>query len=369
VFARQFVIAWLVTAGGVAGRAAAAPPFAGFDLELTLTETSGVVFLPEAYANQLGVAFAPRYALGERWFRGRWAQPLSLSAAFLLSHELTGNDPRFRGGRFPSAALFQKEPDRLGLIEGQVDGTGRRLAPEDLSFSLAHPKIYELLGGAVVAHAELKVVLPTSGPSLLSGLLAAPSAALGARWTVGPVEVGYVLRGTQYFFSTPIAPIAPLMEPVIVNGQEVEPYRPSSSTSANPSFGLANALSVSAELPHRLSASVEYTLIHTVLSALLGCAVEGVPTADLCRDGAELGYVQTRGQRDSGAFAAEVGWRAQEGLALALGLSTFRPVRLPDGQLANPLWSLTRDNATTVYLSATFGAAALLASPPSTAAP
>ena len=69
--------------------------------------------------------------------------------------------------------------------------------------------------------------------------------------------------------------------------------------------------------------------------------------------------VQSVGQDDSQAFWLEAGWKMNAWGSLGLGLSTMRPVRTPDGHLANPFWWATRDNYSSVYLSLYVNAEAL----------
>src|SRR5690348_14322024 len=63
----------------------------GFDIDLTLSDSSGLNAVGENYRNELSMYFEPRFAVGKRLFRESkvWSK-LSLSARFVLSRALTG---------------------------------------------------------------------------------------------------------------------------------------------------------------------------------------------------------------------------------------------------------------------------------------
>lgn len=332
----------------------------GFDLELALSEVSGLVFAPGAYENQLGLTLSPSYALGQRLWAGTFAESLTLAAELVLESELSGNDPRFRATSFATAALFRDSPERLPLLSYGVDGLNRQGLLSDLTLALTGAEL-ATLPWQLGLGASVRVVLPTSSSSRNRGLWAAPSASVQLEKKLSRLTLSWSLGGTVYLFSSASAQIARNPEPVEVNGLLVEPYQPPSGA-PNPSHGLSNVLSAAVELPREFSVSAQYALMHTWAHALSGCEVPGVPTADVCRDGALVGTVQKGlGQSDEHAFTLEVGVRPFGWGAFALGLSTYRPVRAPDGSIANPFLQLNRDNYSTVYLSFSVSAVQLLA--------
>lgn len=360
--------AWLATmlalALGASARAeevSATPPpatFGGFDVGVSLFEVSGLSFEAEAYENQLALVLSPSFDLGSRFFSGTWAEPLSLAAELQLEGELSGSDSRFRGTHFGSSALLRQSPERLALPADQIDGLERRVLLSDLTLSASHDTLAKLPWNVVVG-GSVRVVLPTSISSWNASLVAAPSAAVSLSRELSRFTFGYSLRGVLYLFGSATVPIAYNPEPVVVNGQEVEPYRPTSGE-LNPSHGVVNTLSIAVELPRTWSLSAEYSLLDTWAHPLSGCQVPGVPTADVCRDGPLVGSVQMGGgQRDSHTFHLEAGFKPLPWGSLAVGLSTFRPLRAPDGSIGNPFLHITRDNYSTLYLSFAVSAAEL----------
>ncbi|MBI3185433.1 MAG: hypothetical protein HYZ28_25110 [Myxococcales bacterium] len=333
----------------------------GLELELTLTEVSGLYFSSEAYQNQAAVSLSPRFLAGRRFFEGKWAEPLTLSAELSVEAELMGNDSSFRGTSFASPALFRSSPEQLPLLSasGQVEGTGRRAVISDLTLAASHEKLALVPGAELKVSSDLKVVLPTSTASQVAGLWAAPSASVGLGRELGPLGLGASFRAVKYFFGSTVAKVAPLEAPFVLNGREEQPYRPASSGVANPSHGFTTSLGVELELPRELSLSAEYSLVHTWAYPLEVCAVDGVPTADVCRDGSAVGFVQKVGQRDDHSFYLEVGWKPAEWASLALGLSTYRPVRADTLELTNPFIHVSPYNYSTVYLSLKLSAAEL----------
>jgi len=55
----------------------------------------------------------------------------------------------------------------------------------------------------------------------------------------------------------------------------------------------------------------------------------------------------------------EVDWRPFSWGTVGVGISTFQPIRRPDGTLANPFVRYSRDNYTTVFLSLSVSAEAV----------
>ena len=140
---------------------------------------------------------------------------------------------------------------------------------------------------------------------------------------------------------------------MLVGGREIEPYRPLHSGIANPEWGFVNGFTVGVELPKGFSLDLNYFLFNVLTYSPGGCAYQspGLPTIDLCAEGDRLGQLNRPGQRDSQWFLAELDWAATDWLTLGLGISTFQSLRLANGDLANPLFRVNRDNDTTLYLS------------------
>src|SRR5438270_3080588 len=91
---------------GVAAGADKPARLKGFDLALTIFNSSGVYFGAEGYTNSFTLWLEPSYAIGERFFKGRWLEKLKLGGRFPVEAEVVGNDARFRGTGFGSSALL-----------------------------------------------------------------------------------------------------------------------------------------------------------------------------------------------------------------------------------------------------------------------
>ncbi len=334
----------------------------GFDLDVTLTEVSGVSLLPDAYQNQLALSLEPRFRLGRALFRESWAEPLALTARLMLEHELAGSDPRFRGRSFASVALWRDVPEAAALAGegGRVDGAARRPELSDLSLELAHGEVATIRGAGVGV--GVRLTLPTSVYSRNAGLRAAVAASVGLKRKLGRASLRYDASAATYFFAASHELISHDPSPVLLNGQLVEPYRPLHTGNTTPSHSLTNAIGAELELAEKLSLSAEYALTHQWARPLSSCAVEGVPTADVCRDGTEVGPPVRVGQSDQQSFWLELELEASPWLSLGLGLATSRPLRNLDGSIANPFFHSSRDNFTTVHLAVYAHAEALAAS-------
>lgn len=333
----------------------------GFDVELSITNSSGVYFGAEGYTNSLSFSIDPSFAIGRRFFDGRWLAPLSVGAHLPIEAELTGVDPRFRGRGFTTASLYDN-PQQVAIAQaqvpppGQVSGlTQQAVLLGDLWLGVNHSDLGTLPVVGIKFGANLRAVLPTSTASRNAGLYSAISLGLNADRTFGPVTVGYSVRPTKYFFSRTSPAIIPLSQTVLVNGREEPVWRPASTGVNNPNWGLVHGASVGVELPKGFSVSVSYLLLHTAPIATSTCLVEGTPGANTCRDGVLVGDARGNALRNDHWFTAEVAW-APKFATVALGLSTYRPLRATDGGLSQPFAVSDRNNYSTLYLSITAGA-------------
>ena len=179
-------------------------PLGGFDVDLTLSDASVRYFGGDGYANQAPLYVTPRLAVGRRWARDHWLEPLVLSGRVVGGWEFTGSDPMFRGQRYASPSRLATATARTAgdVPARSIDGTARRLALWDSRIERVHPRLVALTSLGTTVWGGLRIVLPTSAESRSSGLLAAPSAALGVTRDVGPVTVDLSVRGVHYLLRT-----------------------------------------------------------------------------------------------------------------------------------------------------------------------
>ncbi len=354
----------------------------GFDLELSMVSSSGVFFAGKSYTNTLSLSVGPSFAIGRRFFEGRWLAPLAVNLLLPIEVQLAGADPRFNGRGFKSSNLHGAiEQIPIDQAQQPPAGYASGLAPQyvlvgDFWLGLTHGKLFTIPRANVTFGAGLRTVLPTSTSSRNAGLITAASAGVFAERAFGPVTVGYSVRPTKYFFTRSSPRIIPLSETTIVNGREEPVWRPDSTGVANPDWAVVHGLGVGVDLPAKLGVSASYLLYHVAPLRSPSCEVEGVWGADTCRDGPLVGPVNRTAMRDDQWFTLEVDWKPKL-VTVALGVSTYRPLmqtsserRLgPEGcasaeacqaqtrrTVAQPFFSVDRNNYTTLYLSITASA-------------
>jgi hypothetical protein len=335
----------------------------GFNVAVDVWAISGLDFEPGAYLSQLYLVLMPSYDLGGRHFRGTWAERLRLSGRVFAQAELTGSSADLRGTGFSSPPVYG---DTRGPAGGQATtggelpgwqergGLERRPALSDLWLAGFHDKLATVPGLDADLQAGLRVVLPLSAYSLNAGMLAAPSAFLGLARSLAPglpLDLSWGVRLTRYVFRTGTMPRASRGGTVEVNGREVEPYSPESTGDPAPGWMVTQTFNVGLTLPHDVTLSLSYSLFSTWNVAPSDCAVPGVATADLCRDGPLVTGAGPGNWNEYGYFLADVTWAASPLGSMGLGLSTYAPVRTLDGSLGNPFFRVNRDNLTTLYLS------------------
>ena len=329
----------------------------GFDLAVSIFDTSGLYFGPEGYSNTLTFWLEPSFALGRVWFEGTWFEALSLNGRFPFDVELAGNDSRFRSRSFGASAAFIGAGEQLPLLastsSGAVEGLIRApVALGDAWLSLAHGRLVKIPLLDITVSSSARVTLPTSVGSRNAGLIAAPSLGVALDRSFGPVSIFAAARFTKYAFSKTVPSVAPFSSTVMVNGKEEQLWRPESTGIPNPNWGVFGGLSVSLELPKGFSLSASYFLFTTKPFDTSGCAVPGISAANPCADGALVGPSNPTATRDDQWFLASVGY-SMDWLTLSLGLGTYRPLRNTDGTIAQPFLSINRENRSTVFLSVT----------------
>ena len=328
----------------------------GFDLNLTLFNSSGVFFGAEGYTNTFTLWVAPSFAIGKRLFKNRWLEPLTVSARVPFEFEVVGNDARFRGTGFASPSLLSS-PEQLPITQaqqpptGQIDGPVHQAALlEDTWVAVSHPKLFTLPRAEIVFGAGMRFVLPTSAASRQAGLITAGSIGLFAERELGAFTLNYAVRPTKYFFTRSVPPLNSTPGTFTLNGQQQQTYEPGSTGVGNPNWGVIHGLSVGVKLPKGFALSAMYYLFHISPFHPSVCTVDGVPTADVCTDGKLVGDVRQGAMRTDQWFLAEVEWKNPLFTA-GLGISTYRPLENPDGTISQPFFVANRNNYTTVYLS------------------
>lgn len=333
----------------------------GFDLHVTLFDSSGVYFHPESYTNSLTLWLEPTFALGKRLFKGRWLEPLALSARVPFEFELVGADPRFRGTGFSSPSpLTNVEQLPISQVQqppaGQIDGTTHRVAIlEDTWLSLSHPKLFTIPKVGIVVGGGTRWVLPTSIASRNAGLITAGSLGVFVEKELSIFTASYAARPTKYFYTRAVPTFPSTLGTVTVNGKQEPTWQPASTGVPNPDWAVIHGASLDVKLPRGFTVSAMYYLFHVAPLRATSCAVEGAPLANLCVDGALVGPVNPQAMRVDQWFLASVDWKTRV-LTASLGLSTYGPLLTPGGKVAQPFFIANSNNYTTVYVSLTASA-------------
>lgn len=329
----------------------------GFDLSLTVFNSSGVYFGAEGYTNTFTLWVEPSFAIGARLFRGSWLEKLSFSARLPIEAEVIGNDARFRGTGFASSALYN--PEALAVIDSQpgaVDGAAHRTAIlGDAWLSLAHGRLFTIPGLAVDASSSLRAAIPTSTGSRNAGLLTALGLGLNLeRKFFERLSLGWSGRATKYFYSRTHGSIAPLGTTFELNGNPEVTWTPSSTGIANPDYGFINGFFASLELPRGFSLEASYFLSNTKpYPNNGGCRPIDLAGVDTCADGLAVSRSITPSPwRNEHWFTASVDFK-HSFWGLSLGLSTFRQLESTFNSRAptNAAFESSRNNYTTIYLS------------------
>jgi len=350
----SFVLTQSPTAGATGVEGEADAKLKGFDLSLTVFNSSGVYFGEGGYSNSFTLWVEPSWAFGKMLFKGTWFDKLNLTARIPVEAQVAGNDPRFNSTGYASRDVFLT-PGTLGTPEAAATGRAQASGPRsngallgDMFLQLAHGRLFTIPGAGVSVSASIRSLLPTSTGSRNAGFIASLGPGLILERTFFErLSLGYMARPTYFFYSRTQGSIAPLGTPVTINGNSEATWTPSSTGEANPQFMMVNGLWATFELPKGFSLSAMYFLFNTKpYDVTGGCNPIGMAGVDVCRDG--LG--RPGAWRDEQWFLASVDWHYSF-LGVSLGVSTFRPLRTLDGRLAQPFFESTRDNHTTLYLS------------------
>jgi hypothetical protein len=344
------------TAVGDAAKDEGKVHFGGLDLGVGFSENSGLYFHRESYYNVLSLQLDPSYALGRQAAgKDSWWAELVLSARLTLDFELSSSEPGFRGTTFNRTQIVEA-PETIALAQAgasRVDGLARRpVRVSDLSLQLAHGKLFTIPGVKLDVGASLRALAPISVASRNLGLITAPSAALAVGRELGPFSVSYDFRFTKYFYTRTAPAVVGEYGTFWLNGKQETTWRPGSTGVTNPDYGFIQGLNLALHLPKGFGLSASYFLFLTRPHPNSGCEVPGVPGANVCLDGAEVGRVDPNPWRAEQAFAASVDYDPGP-VAISLGLATMRGLRQSDGKVAQPFVFINAYNYTTVSLSLT----------------
>jgi hypothetical protein len=358
----------------------------GFDMDLTLSDSSGLNTVGQNYRNELSAYFEPRWAAGKRLFPASavWHK-LSLSGRFVLTRALSGTSDESFGGSVSSGPLTPCSNVIPSSDGGVVDPTqvrrcnpdaaSRRTDYSDVWLTAGLPRFATIPRTSVDVSTSLRLALPTSAQSRFQSLRfgLTGTGGLGRDFLGGKLRLIYTLGVTKNFhaYSTPGIdpggsgaagevggnPSSGLAGTGISNLYG-DPTRVGQS-GYNTSFSLANALSAHLELAEKWSGDILY-LWNDGFTYGHDCMVGLAPelSVDSCQTGAAVAgashsSVESRGHKRAQVFWVTASYAFRPWLNFSLAWVTWAPREKPDTSYRQPFISVDYNAFTSVMLSAT----------------
>jgi hypothetical protein len=360
-----------------------APRLGGFDLDFTVSDSSGLNAVGQNYRNELSLYFEPRWSVGKVWLpnAGVWSK-LAVSGRFVLTGALAGTGTEYFGSEIRSepqgtCSNIVPSPDG-GVVDPRQVGycnpraAGRRLDYSDVWLTAGVPRLVTIPRVKLDVPASLRVILPLSAQSrfqtLRFGLTA--TSGLARAFLADKLRISFTGGFTKNFhaYSTPGLEPAGItagetggnasspLEGVGISNLYADPARVGTS-GYNTSFSLSNALSARYEFNGRWNADVLYMWVdgftygHRCLVAVVDGAV------DSCRTGAEVAAasgseVTGRGHKRSQVFWVTVAYQVRPWLGLSLAWVNWAPRMMPDSSYRQGFISTDYNAFTSVMLSA-----------------
>jgi hypothetical protein len=357
----------------------------GFDMELTLSDSSGLNAVGENYRNELSTYFEPRWAAGRALFRGGLLRRLSLSGRFVLTRALSGTGDESFGSSAPGGPVIPCSDvipsSNGGVIDpGQVrrcnpEAAGRRTDYSDVWLTAGLPRTTIVPRAGLDLSSSLRLVLPVSAQSrfatLRFGLTA--TGALSRGFFGDKLRLFYTLGLTKNFhaYSTPGLDPGPGGSAGDVGGNPSgglagtgisnlygDPTRVGQG-GFNTSFSLANSLSAHLDLSDRWSGDILYlwTDGFTYGHRCATVEVTGM-VVDSCQTGAAVAGdsgsgVSARGHKRAQVFWVTASYAFRPWLSFAVAWVNWAPREKPDTSYRQPFISTDYNAFTSVMLSAT----------------
>jgi hypothetical protein len=359
-----------------------APRLHGLDLDLTLSDSSGLNAVGQNYRNELSLYLEPRWSIGRALMpqAGRWSK-LTLSARFVITQALAGTNEEFFGSDVrsgPQGTCSDIVPSADGAVidPNQVrrcnpTPAARRIDYSDLWLTAGVPRLFTL-PKEIDVPASLRVLVPVSAQSRFQTLrlgLTGTSGLTRGFWQ-DRLKLSYALGFSKYFhaYTTPgIAPgpigaaetggngAAPLTG-VGISNLYANPALVGTG-GFNPAFSFSNALSAHLSIADRWSGDVLYMWTDAFTYAHR-CAVEvGDQTVDTCRTGGLVAAnsssdVTARGHKRGQVFWVTLSYEAAPWLDLSLAWVNWAPRLKPNSSYRQGFISTDYNAFTSVMLSA-----------------
>jgi hypothetical protein len=357
----------------------------GFDIDLTLSDSSGLNAVGENYRNELSMYFEPRFALGKRLFRDSkvWSK-LSLSGRFVLTRALTGTSDEGFGSSVnagplvpcshptPSADGGIIDPNQVARCHPQANS--RRFDYSDVWLNIGLPRFARIPRVDVDVSTSLRFVLPASAESRFSTLRLGMSGSLGfsKAFLHDKLRIGYNFGASKNFhrYSTPVIDTDASGVAAEQGGNSGSPISGSglSNFYADPSRAATGVFATSYSFSNGLSA--HYTVSSKWDADLLYLWTDGftyphscgydlpVGSVDTCRTGGVVAgnsgtSIDSVGHRRAQVLWATVNYNFRPWMQFSLAWVNWAPREKPDSSYRQPFYSADYNAFSSVILSAT----------------
>jgi hypothetical protein len=345
----------------------------GFTLTLDLASTHRLNLEPENAEWVSSYGFKPGYKFGRHFSKNSIFKSLQLEAAFNLSNEIVGNNPRYRTSQFSDPNFFSKDLSYMAIsdsvlsrsesddVDRRVDGADRRIDYSDIVFTLKNSfgKI-PVLGVGV--NASFSAAVPLSLASINAGLLTKFDYGVGMTrsFKIGgrPLILAYNFVFSHYLYEYETKGIDYLDSSVEINDQEYDTYNYNSATRNN-EFAFTNMFSVVFLPIKNVSVVAAYSMLTMRTHDFSQCmyTTPDGSVIDVCASTSEVrGYDDGgRGQRDYQMFVVQAAYNVLPYLNLSLALQSVTPQLKPNSQdYQQPFLSFNRNNYSSVMFKLSY---------------
>jgi len=358
----------------------------GFDLNLSMSDSTGLNAVGENYRNELGLFIEPRWSVGKVFLKdkGFWSK-LTLAGRFVLNRAFAGTSDEGFGDQVnagPNGGCSNVIPSGNGGVINPNDvqychpaANSRRTDYSDLGVSASLPRLATIPRIKVDVSPGLRFTIPVSEQSRFAGLRLGTTASLafGRAFLGDKMRAGYSFGFTKNFheYTTPGLP-----NPDGGTAAEAgtNPYSPVSGVGTsnlyadpsrvgmsgfNTSFSFSNSVSASYKINDSWSVDgiymwtdgfsyghdcdVRVSSFDTQNTCMSGSAVAGNSGTDVSNG---------RGHRKGQVLWLTASYDWKPWLGFSLAWATWAPRLKPDSSFRQPIVSTDYNSFTSVILSA-----------------
>jgi hypothetical protein len=356
----------------------------GFDIDLTLSDSSGLNAVGENYRNELSMYFEPRFALGKRLFRDSkvWSK-LSVAGRFVLTRALTGTSDEGFGSTVnqgplvpcshptPSADGGIIDPNQVARCD--VQPNSRRFDYSDVWLNVGLPRFARIPRADIDLSTSVRFVIPTSAESQFATLRLGVSGSLGLSraFLHDKLRIGYNFGASKNFHAYSTAGISTgrngaaaeegtnSSSPISGTGLSnfyADPTRAATGTFGT-SYSFSNGLSAHYTVSPKWDADLLY-LWTDGFSYPHRCDY-GLPAVDVntCSTGAAVAgssgtSIDSVGHRRAQVLWATVNYNFRPWMQFSLAWVNWAPREKPDSSYRQPFYSTDYNAFSSVILSA-----------------